>query len=373
MKRHFYYLIIIALLSFIATSISHAEMKTFEKEYTYQASEQDSKVSCRKLALEETKRLLLEELGTYLESQTEVKNYQLTKDQITAFTAGITKAVIIKENWDGQRYYLKAMITTDPEGVVKAINDLRKDRQKERELQDERKRTEDALKRIEQLKIELAQNKQDSIRIKQYKAAIRELTSQEYVEKGRNLLNSNKYKEAQVCFKEAIKLNPVNPWAYYYIGMANKILGKNREAINNFNMAIKQDNSFSWAYYNRGLSYNRLGNKKQGLADINEAARLGDRYAQKYLEKRGIKYENSISSSKAVYVSSKNSNKFHKPDCEWAKKIAAKNRIQYRSIEEAKAARKIPCKICMPETVNTKSIGENDPVIESDQRLDREE
>ena len=66
-----------------------AETRTFIKEYTYQASEYDSKVTCRLLALEQVKRLLLEELGTYLESHTEVKNFQLTKDQIIVLTAGV--------------------------------------------------------------------------------------------------------------------------------------------------------------------------------------------------------------------------------------------------------------------------------------------
>jgi len=40
--------------------------KTFIKEYTYQAGDEDSKNSCRVIALREVKRLLLEELGTYL-------------------------------------------------------------------------------------------------------------------------------------------------------------------------------------------------------------------------------------------------------------------------------------------------------------------
>ena len=34
-----------------------AEMKTFVKEYTYEASEADSKLSCRTIALEQVKRL----------------------------------------------------------------------------------------------------------------------------------------------------------------------------------------------------------------------------------------------------------------------------------------------------------------------------
>jgi|GEM_PF-4597238 hypothetical protein len=56
--------LIIALLLFTSFSPTHAELKTFIKEYTYQASEADSKQTCRTLALEQVKRLLLEKTGT---------------------------------------------------------------------------------------------------------------------------------------------------------------------------------------------------------------------------------------------------------------------------------------------------------------------
>lgn len=79
-------------------------MTTFIKEYTYQASELDSKISCRTIALEQVKRLLLEEMGTYLESFTEVKNYHLSKDQIIIYTAGVVQLNIIEEKWDGKGY-----------------------------------------------------------------------------------------------------------------------------------------------------------------------------------------------------------------------------------------------------------------------------
>lgn len=63
---------------FLFAGLSYAEKVTFVKEYTYQASEIDSKVTSRAIALEQIKRLLLEELGVYLIAETEVKNFQLT-------------------------------------------------------------------------------------------------------------------------------------------------------------------------------------------------------------------------------------------------------------------------------------------------------
>jgi len=72
-----------------------AETKTFIKEYTFIAGEADSKLTSRTVSLREVKRLLLEELGTYLESTTEVKDFKLTKDQIITLTAGIVSAEIM--------------------------------------------------------------------------------------------------------------------------------------------------------------------------------------------------------------------------------------------------------------------------------------
>ena len=137
MKKYLIPIIFLSLLVF--SSLVSAETKTFVKEYSYQASEYDSKVSCRALALEQVKRLLLEELGTYLESETEVKNFQLTKDQIVILTAGIVSAEIIDEKWDGKTYSLKAKIAADPKDVYNSIDKLRQDRQKTKELEETKK------------------------------------------------------------------------------------------------------------------------------------------------------------------------------------------------------------------------------------------
>jgi hypothetical protein len=98
------YLIFSVIILLFAVNTAFAEVKTFEKEYTYQASDFDSKNSSRTLALETVKRLLLEELGTYLITETEVKNFQFSKDQIISYSAGIVSAVIEDEKWDGKSY-----------------------------------------------------------------------------------------------------------------------------------------------------------------------------------------------------------------------------------------------------------------------------
>jgi hypothetical protein len=167
------------LATLIISSSALAETKTFIKEYTYQASEFDSKASCRTMALEQVKRLLLEELGTYLENNTEVKNFELTKDKITALTAGVVQTQVLDEKWDGKSYWLKAEVKADPENVAKSIDNLRKDQKKSEDLEERVKKHDEALKEIEKLRSEMASLKNDIEAKDKYNRSIETLTREE--------------------------------------------------------------------------------------------------------------------------------------------------------------------------------------------------
>ncbi|TSA53561.1 MAG: hypothetical protein D4R45_05370 [Planctomycetaceae bacterium] len=146
---------------------SFAVTKVFEREYTYQASEADSKLTCRVIALEQVKRLLLEELGTHLQSISEVNDGVLTKDEIVTLTAGVVRTDIVSEHWDGKVYRLKARIKANPDHVIKAINRLRQDHQKSKDLAESQARAKKYLKEIEQLKQELTNAKGAALKRKQ--------------------------------------------------------------------------------------------------------------------------------------------------------------------------------------------------------------
>ncbi len=122
-----YFIVVHVFLTFLLPSFADAGLKTFIKEYTYHAGEIDSKVSSRVNALIEVKRILLEEIGTYLTSRTVVENAQVAKDEISILTAGIVKTRIEKETWDGKQYWLKAEIQVDPDDVNDKVEMLRSD------------------------------------------------------------------------------------------------------------------------------------------------------------------------------------------------------------------------------------------------------
>ncbi len=153
MSRYFTVTFLLFFL-FIASSV-FAETVTFTREYTFQASEWDSKDSSRTLSLEMVKRLLLEDLGAYLAGETAVKDMMLTKDQVTTYSAGIVSEEIMDEKWDGKSYRLKAKVSADPIEVEKALKNFLEDRYKTKELEETQKKAEELTKENEKLRREL--------------------------------------------------------------------------------------------------------------------------------------------------------------------------------------------------------------------------
>ncbi len=66
-------------------------------KYTYVLGDNDSKSEGRRLCYLEAKRLCLEKAGVYIESNTTIKNYQLTLDEIKSYTGAIIQFEVIHE------------------------------------------------------------------------------------------------------------------------------------------------------------------------------------------------------------------------------------------------------------------------------------
>ena len=286
--------LIIAMFLFTSFSPAFAEMKTFIKEYTYQASEDDSRNSSRTIAMREVKRLLLEELGTYLESVTEVQNFQLTKDQITTLTAGIVKTEIVDEKWDGRTYWLKAKIAADSGEIIKAVDTLRQDRAKTKELEAVRRRSEELLRENERLRKELATStgeKREKEKADYYET-IKSLTAIEWLEKGYVYFFSGDYGNAIDAFSKAAELSPNFAEVYYGRGCAYSMLAQYRQAIDDFDRAIALRPNFAevyWLYDSRGNIYSLLGNYMQAIEDFDQAIKLNPKFAEAYYG-RGLAY-----------------------------------------------------------------------------------
>lgn len=54
------------------------------------------------------------------------------------------------------------------------------------------------------------------------------------------------------------------------------------------------------------------------------------------------------SASEAMYIGNSSSKKIHRPDCQWAKKIAPGNKVDFKSRDEAMGQGYTPCEVCEP-------------------------
>ena len=275
--------LISALLLFISFSPALAELKTFVEEYTYKASEADSKLSSRTIALREVERLLLEKLGTYLMSETEVRNFQLTKDKITMLTAGIVKTAIIDEKWNGETYWLQARIDADPEYVTKSVDRLRKDVQSTKELEELRNKVKQQTAEIERLKIAISKDRTNESLVTQYLRAVEELNVMDLFHKAIELSIAGKLQEAIQEVSVTIQKNPKDALAYVFRGHLNARLGNYGAAIKDSSRAIEIDPNFVMAYANRAYVNFRLYNAAEALQDSNKAIELDPQFALGYV------------------------------------------------------------------------------------------
>ncbi len=284
-KRTFF---ITTLLLLFIPCLSFAELKTFEKEYTYEASELDSKVTSRFNALEQAKRMLLEELGVFLTSRTEVANSQLTKDEIASITAGIVSAVVIDEKWDGHKYWLRAKIDADPSVVQQAIEVIRQDDKKTKDLEQAQKRIEQLTKDLESVKSNLGDNPQE--RQKRYTQIVNQKQSMDWVIKFYNLFNDKKSfadnKEALDAINKAIELDPEYLVPYIMRAVLYAEVAKNyQKGIEDITTAIKYfktgpNNPYentAMLYEERGKYYLRQNKLSLAMGDFMSALEVDPR------------------------------------------------------------------------------------------------
>jgi hypothetical protein len=103
---------------------------TLTADGEYVMGDNDTYTEGKRLALQDAKRLILEKVGTYMESTTQVKDYAVKSDEIRLYTAGIVKVDEVRE--DRKIIANKATVLTvtvravvDPDVLAKQIANMR--------------------------------------------------------------------------------------------------------------------------------------------------------------------------------------------------------------------------------------------------------
>ena len=234
----------IILLLMLAGCLFATE-KTFVREYTYQASDYDSKVTSRANALEQVKTILLEEVSVFIQSEFEMRDWEeqigdkvesgeFAEQRILAVTAGVTETKILDERWNGVEYWIKAEITIDPDDIEKKVDAIISNKDKLKELEEIKNKADNALAEIERLKKELARSKSDAEQLRLTKAYNKEtdiLSAADWFNKGYNAQMNQEYDKAISFYLRTIELDPDYAIAYVNLGLAYYNQGNLTKAI----------------------------------------------------------------------------------------------------------------------------------------------
>ncbi len=302
------------LISFllIATLLFGTE-KTFIREYTYKASDYDSKVTARANSLEQVKRLLLEEVSVFIKTETDWTNteelikgkYEVNdffEKKITSITAGITETIILDENWTGIDYWIKAEITLDPNDINNKIVTIIQNKEKLKELEDVKKRADDALKEIERLKKELAEAKSFEKQLElttEYIAEVDVLSATDWYQRGKNAYMNGELENAKEYFRKAIEIDPVYSDSYNGIGLLYYQNENYDKAIEYYKKAVEINPEHEKAYGNMGLAFHIMGNFDKAIECYQKAIEINPDLAIAY-SNIGAVYHDKLSYDKCI-------------------------------------------------------------------------
>lgn len=161
--------VIILLTALILPTVALAEVQTFTATHTYILGDDDSRNTARQKCLAEAKRKILEQVGVYLESKSELitssqsttsgsaKSPQTTNEerqqiteQINTLTAGVMRTEVVKEEFGEVNGRLQITLTlkseVDPDDIRKQLAERRVDQKVRNQVVEQAER----LKKLEE-------------------------------------------------------------------------------------------------------------------------------------------------------------------------------------------------------------------------------
>lgn len=275
-----------------------AEVRTITASGEYTMGEAETPLVAKERAAVQAMRTASEQAGLYLESATEVKNLQLTQDEIKVLTAAVLevldkKYVYRATETGGMHFTCTVTARIDTAGVEQMKNRAR-DRQAADDLKKIRDDYDKTLRENEELKKQLAAARSEGERKAVETAVARNeqtFTAVQWFEKGNDFANRRDFDSAIEAYTKAITLDHRYARAYNNRGTVYADKGQYETAVTDYDRAIALDAASAFAYNNRGIAYAETGRFEQALADFEMAVRLDPRDAQTYYN-RGSAYFN---------------------------------------------------------------------------------
>lgn len=111
-------------------------------------------------------------------------------------------------------------------------------------------------------------------------AALAQQTADEYLSRGKELLEKKDYLRAQENFEKAVELDPNLAEAYYFRG---RVQLDDKKADADFTKAIELKPDYAEAYFRRGLKSDLSNDRVAALRDYNKAVELNPGFIDAYM------------------------------------------------------------------------------------------
>ena len=147
---------------FFSQSLFAQSKETIYASYKYTLGDSDTKSDAKKIAFIEAKRLCLEKAGSYIESNTEVLNFRLSKDEIKTYTGGILKVEIVSEEFkaigENLTLFMEVKAEVDLKEVQENLKRVKEDKKFAEKIKEQEKQLQTLEDKIRKLQQQLSGN-----------------------------------------------------------------------------------------------------------------------------------------------------------------------------------------------------------------------
>ena len=293
-------------------STVQAEIKTYDGEGQYIMSDFENFEVAKQRARARAEQAAKDKAGIYLSSYSVSKNFNLTKNEISAVTNNIInivgevkyeKKISTVKDMPVVIHTAKLKANIDTDGIKNWLKLDAEERNKiiAQNIELEKISAENN-NRIEDLKTKYtnatSQAEKDKIRA-ELDSADKEFLAIQKLKEGNKIYAVGDYQAAINFYNESLKLNPNFADAYNNLGVIYNILKNYDAAIDSYTKAIAINPNVALFYYNLGANYYSLNNYDAALQNYNKSIELDPNYAPVY-NNRGIVYQSLNDFEKAL-------------------------------------------------------------------------
>lgn len=281
-------LAVLAIWIWPAPAAAATEVRTLTAIGEYRMGDNDTKADAKRLALLDAKRQALEQVGTYLEGVTEVKNLSVTRDEIRSYTAGIVEVLeqATRTTLEGETTVVRVDVTAkvDPAVVTRQLGELRKNELAKEELIRAKTEADLLRKELEDKSRQLAALKGGAAEtaVQQRQQVLARADANELLTKTWQIPAGTKddivtqvkapspeeREKFLATLLEALRLDPDNPWAHFKLGYLYHSEGNLDAAIREYRTTIHLKPDAARPHLALGRALIAQGKKQQGAEEM---------------------------------------------------------------------------------------------------------